>query len=79
MRATTLTVFLAAIALILLPARAFAGEQASAPQQHKKPVTRSTKAKACAHYGPGFIQVEGTSTCVKVGGSVGFEAGTTRR
>jgi hypothetical protein len=42
-------------------------------------VTRSTKAKACAHYGPGFIQVEGTSTCVKGGGSVGFEAGTTRR
>jgi hypothetical protein len=30
---------------------------------------------ACSAYGPGFVQVEGTETCVKIGGAVGVGAG----
>lgn len=30
---------------------------------------------SCAAYGPGFAKVEGTDTCVKIGGSVSIGAG----
>ena len=29
----------------------------------------------CAMYGAGFIKIEGTNTCVKIGGSVSVESG----
>ena len=40
----------------------------------------ATKARAgsCASYGPRFVMVEGTGTCVKVGGSIGVDT-TVRR
>jgi len=31
--------------------------------------------RSCAAYGAGFVRVEGTDTCVKVGGSVGVGVG----
>jgi hypothetical protein len=57
------------VALILasLPTWAAAKDQ----PKLKKPAQATQK--PCAEYGPGFVQVEGTNTCVKVGGSV--EAG----
>jgi hypothetical protein len=57
------------VALIFaaLPAWAAAKDQ----PKPKKPVQATQK--PCAEYGPGFVRVEGTNTCVKVGGSV--EAG----
>ncbi|MGJ4913423.1 porin [Bradyrhizobium sp. HKCCYLRH2060] len=30
----------------------------------------------CASYGANFVRVEGTDTCVKVGGALGVEMGT---
>ncbi len=33
---------------------------------------------SCAVYGAGFMKVEGTDTCVKVGGSIGVGAGVRR-
>lgn len=40
----------------------------------------SNKAKAgsCASYGPRFVMVEGTGTCVKIGGSISVDT-TIRR
>lgn len=38
----------------------------------------AAKAGSCASYGPRFVMVEGTGTCVKVGGSVSVET-TVRR
>jgi hypothetical protein len=32
-------------------------------------------ANACAEYGAGFVRIEGSSTCIKIGGSVGIGAG----
>jgi predicted secreted protein len=34
------------------------------------PVKRSGDANSCAAYGPGFVKVAGSDTCVKLGGAV---------
>ncbi len=34
------------------------------------PLKGSHASNACAAYGPGFIKVDGTDTCVKIGGAV---------
>jgi len=31
---------------------------------------------SCAAYGPGFVKLDGTDTCVKIGGVVGIGAGS---
>ena len=36
-------------------------------------------ARACPRYGAGFVEVPGTTTCVRIGGRVVTEYGTTRR
>jgi len=33
------------------------------------------KLQLCAKYGPGFVKVQGSDTCIKVGGSIDVEAG----
>ena len=39
------------------------------------PLKRPSSANACAEYGAGFVRVEGTSTCMKIGGAIGVGAG----
>jgi len=41
---------------------------------------RPAKAAAnpCAEYGAGFVRIEGSSTCIKIGGSIGVGVGTSR-
>jgi hypothetical protein len=39
------------------------------------PPPHEVKGNPCAAYGAGYVRVEGTTTCVKVGGSVRVEAG----
>jgi len=34
------------------------------------PPAKSTAGNPCAAFGPGFVKVQGTDTCIKVGGSV---------
>lgn len=58
--------------IALLPAAAVAAEQ---PKKKPVPVT----ANPCAQYGAGWVQVQGTTTCVKVGGSLQIEMGTSGR
>jgi len=56
--------------IALLPAAATAAEQ---PKKKKPaPVTASP----CAQYGAGWVQVQGTTTCVKLSGSIRIETGT---
>lgn len=43
-----------------------------------KGATGTARASSCASYGPRFIMVEGTGTCVKIGGSISIDA-TVRR
>ena len=35
-------------------------------------------ANPCAEYGAGFVRIEGSSTCIKVGGSLSVGAGASR-
>jgi hypothetical protein len=69
--------FIFAVVVSVLPACAAVAEQPSQPQP-RKPPTQSTlrpaKGNPCAEFGPGFVKVEGS--CVKIGGSVNVEAGS---
>jgi hypothetical protein len=39
------------------------------------PLRPPKAANACAEYGAGFVRIEGSSTCIQIGGSVGIGAG----
>jgi hypothetical protein len=41
-----------------------------------KPTSRGTGMKPCPEYGAGFYRLAGSDTCVRVGGSVGVDIGT---
>jgi hypothetical protein len=40
------------------------------------PSKGATSGNSCAAYGAGFVKVEGTDTCMRIGGAVGIGAGT---
>jgi len=42
------------------------------------PLKGASSANSCAAYGPGFVKVEGSGTCVKVGGAISVGVGTSR-
>jgi hypothetical protein len=41
-----------------------------------KPADRGTGMKACPEYGAGFYRLAGSDTCVRIGGSVNVDVGT---
>ena len=71
--------FLAIVAAVM-PTCAAVAQQAD--QQSKQPskagTLRAVKSDPCAKYGPGFVQVRGTDTCIKTGGSVEIDVGASR-
>jgi hypothetical protein len=42
------------------------------------PLKGKATSNSCAAYGAGFIKVEGTDTCVQIGGSISVGAGVRR-
>ena len=42
------------------------------------PLRGKASSNSCAAYGAGFVKVEGTDTCVQVGGSISVGAGVRR-
>ncbi len=75
MRTTLILIF------ALLPAIAFA-EQPSRPKSGKAtasakslPLKRAARGDTCAEYGAGFVKVEGSDTCIKIGGAIGIGGG----
>ncbi len=67
---------------VVLPAVAAAAEQPriqkpgkAATSDKPLPPKRSNSANACAEYGAGFVKIEGTNTCMKIGGAVSVGAG----
>ena len=42
------------------------------------PLKGKASSNSCAGYGAGFIKLEGTDTCVRIGGSVSVGAGVRR-
>lgn len=69
------------IIAVLLPAAAFAqaGDrrhfQTPADGGKTLPTKSTTRSNPCASYGPGFVKVEGSDTCVKLGGGISVGAG----
>ncbi|WP_454628745.1 hypothetical protein [Bradyrhizobium cenepequi] len=75
MRTTLMLIF------ALLPAIALA-EQPGRPKSGKAPAsTKSLPPKgagrtdACAEFGAGFVKIEGSDTCIKIGGAIGIGGG----
>ena len=73
------------IAALMLPASGASAEQPgiqkpdrTTPAAKLLPVKPATSANSCAAYGTGFVKVEGSDTCVKVGGAVSVDVGTSR-
>jgi len=71
---------LLAAVIALPPAFSIAAER-QPHHAHKKSATSVApeKKNPCAAYGAGFAPIAGTSTCMKIGGSVSYEAGGSLR
>jgi hypothetical protein len=71
---------LLAIAVAALPACHAAAQQSGRQVKTPKAAPRHpAKVNSCAMYGPGFVKVEGSNTCIKIGGGVSVEAGGSMR
>jgi hypothetical protein len=70
---------LLAIVLAMLPSAALSDSQKPdkpAPTGKLLPVKPAGSGNVCAAYGAGFAKVEGSDTCVKVGGALSIGAGS---
>lgn len=74
---------LCVITITLLPVALGLAESAGAQNPDRRansgkllPVKREGGSHGCAAYGPGFAKVEGTETCVKIGGAVSIGVGS---
>jgi hypothetical protein len=52
---------------------------ASANPAKTLPLKRATSGNSCAAYGPGFVKIDGTDTCMKIGGAVSVGVGGSSR
>jgi hypothetical protein len=75
---------LLAIVVALLPLSAASAEPSGARKPDKSatsdrllPVKRPGAVNSCGAYGAGFVKLEGTDTCVKIGGAVSIGVGGT--
>lgn len=79
--------------ITLLPAASVAAEQPRTyktqthnTQKSDKPISAGRQlplkdagiGNSCAVYGPGFVRVDGTQTCMKIGGAVSIGVGAGR-
>ncbi len=75
MRKTLILIFalLPAIALAEQPRRPTSGKPMASAKS--LPLKRAAQPNACAEYGVGFVKVEGSDTCIKIGGAIGIGGG----
>jgi hypothetical protein len=73
---------LAIVTAALLPASIALAEQPSDRKPDKPagtgrllPLKGAAAGNSCAAFGPGFVRVDGTETCVKIGGAVSVGVG----
>jgi hypothetical protein len=73
-----MTRLILALAAMALPVSGAIAQQSPPPLKHatSSKARSPAKSKPCPEYGPGFVRVEGSSTCIKVGGYVRIEAGS---
>jgi porin-like protein len=68
------------ILIAMLPVSSVLAETMSTPKPPNPPAGHLARkgahaANSCAAYGPGFVKIEGTETCMKIGGAIGIGAG----
>ena len=70
---------------VLLSASAAFAEQARVPKSDKAatsgkllPLKGARSGNSCADFGAGFVRIEGTNTCMKIGGAISIGAGVSR-
>jgi hypothetical protein len=75
------TIFLVIVVVLLsasaAPAQQFRDGKPDKPAK-SLPLRPSKAANPCAEYGAGFVRIEGSSTCVKIGGSLSVGVGGSR-
>lgn len=75
---------LAVVAVVLSASAALAGQpRLQKPEPHATsgkvlPLKGARSANSCAEYGAGFVKIEGSNSCVKIGGAVSIGAGVSR-
>ena len=77
MRKSLLVMFAVALASVAAAAEQprLQKSDKAAPSDKSLPLKRPSSANACAEYGAGFVKIEGTNTCMKIGGAVSVGAG----
>lgn len=73
-----LVAVLSGSAVLAAPASRPKPDDASPPDRFP-PAKRAAGSNPCAAYGPGFIKVEGSDTCMKIGGSFSVDVGGAAR
>jgi hypothetical protein len=71
-------ILLALLSASAAPAQQFRDGKPDKPAKSLPLRPAKAAANACAEYGPGFVRIEGSSTCIKIGGSIGVGVGASR-
>jgi hypothetical protein len=76
-----IAMILSVISVALLPTWVAAAEQSGSqkpatliPSERLLPLKGATSGGSCAAFGPDFVKVDGTDTCVKLGGAVRIDS-----
>jgi hypothetical protein len=75
MRTIVSVILLAVLSASAAPAQQFREGKPAKPAKALPLHPAKAAANACAEYGAGFTRIEGSSTCIKIGGSIGVGAG----
>jgi hypothetical protein len=78
MRTIFPVIFLAVVSVSSAPAQQSRDRKPDMPSTSVPPRPPKAAANPCAEYGPGFVRIEGSSTCIKIGGSFGVGVGGSR-
>jgi len=78
MRTILLTLVIAALPASAAPAQQVSPHKPDKPVSSGKllPLKGAASGNSCAAFGPGFVKVEGSDSCVRIGGATSVGAGT---
>ncbi|MEA2886765.1 MAG: hypothetical protein QOD11_1125 [Bradyrhizobium sp.] len=78
MRTIVPVIIIAMLSASAAPAQQFRDGKPDKPAKSLPLRPAKAAVNPCAEYGAGFVRIEGSSTCIKVGGSLSVGAGVSR-
>jgi hypothetical protein len=78
MRTIFPVIVLALLSASSAPAQQFRDDKPGKPAKSLPLRPAKAATNPCAEYGAGFVRIEGSSTCIKIGGSFGVGVGGSR-